>query len=96
MTATKGKSSEVAKTNTGKQKTPEVVKSIANKRKRATVDENVEVRKKTTFDRATFTIPELAQRFNLHFSNRIVIPSRNIDFSKLGYFQFDRLFTRMG
>ena len=60
------------------------------------VDENIEVRKKATFDRATFITPKLAQRFNLHFSNSTVISSRNIDFSKLSYFQCDRLFTRMG
>ena len=50
------------------------------------VDENVEVRKKTTVDRATFTTPKLAQRFNLHFANQAVISGRNIDFSKLSYF----------
>ncbi|KAJ9685258.1 hypothetical protein PVL29_017332 [Vitis rotundifolia] len=91
--ASKGKR---PKTSGNKQKTSEVVKSSTNKGKRAVVDENVEVCKKATFDRATFTTPELAQRFNLHFANRTVILGRNIDFSKINYFQFDRLFTRMG
>ncbi|KAJ9709370.1 hypothetical protein PVL29_001037 [Vitis rotundifolia] len=78
--ATKEQRLEVARTSGSKQKTPEVAKSSANKGKRATIDQNV----------------ELAQRFNLHFANRTMIPSRNIDFSKFSYFQFDRLFKRMG
>ena len=94
MIATKGKRSEVAKTSTDKHKTLEVAKSNANKGKKVAMDENVEIRKKTTFDRTTFIIPKRAQRFNLHFANRTVIPGRNIDFSKLNYFQFDRLLIR--
>ncbi|KAJ9689096.1 hypothetical protein PVL29_014642 [Vitis rotundifolia] len=94
--ASKGKRPKVAKTSSIKWKTSKVAKSSNNKGKRPIMEKNVEVRKKATFDRATFTTPELAQRFNLHFANRIVIPSRNVDFSKLSYFQFDRLFTRMG
>ena len=94
--ASKRKRLEVARTNANKGKTSEVTKTNARKWKTPVVDENIEVRKKATFDRATFITPKLAQRFNLHFSNSTVISSRNIDFSKLSYFQCDRLFTRMG
>ena len=44
-------------TNDSKQKTPKVAKSSANKWKKAVVDENVEICKKATFDRATIDPP---------------------------------------
>ena len=65
------------------------------KEKRSIVEENVEVYKKDTFDRCMFTNLELTQRFNLHFANRVVILGKDINFSKLGYFRFDNLFSRM-
>ncbi|KAJ9691724.1 hypothetical protein PVL29_013801 [Vitis rotundifolia] len=73
-----------------------IASSNTCKGKRSAMDKNVEVRKKVTFVQATFTTPKPTQRFNLHFANKTIIPSRNIDFSKLGNFQFDRLFTIMG
>ncbi|KAJ9671085.1 hypothetical protein PVL29_027195 [Vitis rotundifolia] len=96
MTGPKGKRSDAPRTSSSKQKTLEGAQCSDNKGKRLVVNENIKVRKKATFDRATFTTLELAQRFILHFANRIVIPSRNIDFSKLSYFHFDMFFTRMG
>ncbi|KAJ9691570.1 hypothetical protein PVL29_013682 [Vitis rotundifolia] len=95
-TANKGKRLEVAKMTGSKRKRLDKAQRNANKGKRVVIDENVEARKKATFNRATFITLELAQRFNLHFHNRTIIPGRNIDFSKLSYFQFDRLFMRMG
>ncbi|KAJ9673095.1 hypothetical protein PVL29_026395 [Vitis rotundifolia] len=87
--ASEGKSLEVARMIETKGKILDVPKTSDNKQK------TPEVRKKATFDRATFTTPELAQRFNLHFANQTVIPGRNIDFAKLSFFQFDKFFTRM-
>ena len=108
-TGSKGKRTEVAKmpetkwkksdrqwTSDSKQKTSEEAPRTDNKGKQPIIEETIEVRKNATFDWSTFTTPKLAQRFHLHFSNRIVIPGRNIDFLKLSYFHFDMLFTRMG
>ena len=68
------------------------VATSIGKGKRPVVGENDEVHKKATFDRGMFTTLELPERFNLHFTNRTVILGRNIDFEKLGYFQFDSFF----
>ena len=56
-----------------------------NKGKRSIVKENVEARKKATFDKDMFTTLELAKRCNFYFTNRTMIPGKNINFAKLGY-----------
>ena len=75
---------------------PMTIETNTNKGKRLKVEENVKVHKRVTFDRGMFTTLELASRFNIHFANRTVNLGRNIDFSKLCYFQFDSLFLIMG
>ncbi|KAJ9702884.1 hypothetical protein PVL29_004568 [Vitis rotundifolia] len=93
---TNGKRSDPQHSSDSKQKTSEGAPCIGNKEKRLVIEESIEVRKKTTFDRSTFTTPKPAQRFHLHFVNQTIILSRNIDFSKLSYFHFDMFFARMG
>ena len=44
----------------------------SNKRKRLIVKENVEVQKKVMFDRGMFITLELAHRFNLDFTNKVL------------------------
>ena len=63
--------------------------------KRLVVDCGVNVKKNATFDTHIFNNPDLAWRFSLHFANRHVITSRNIDFSWLCYLKFNLLFANM-
>ena len=46
-----------------KQNTSDGAQRTTNKGKRPILEASAEVRKKATFDRSTFTTPELAQRF---------------------------------
>ncbi|KAJ9691536.1 hypothetical protein PVL29_013652 [Vitis rotundifolia] len=96
-TGSKGERTEVAKKPRTKEKRPDPQLTSDSKQKTLEgAPQTIEVRKNATFDQSTFTTLELAQRFHLHFANQTVIPSRNIDFSKLSYFHFDMLFARMG
>ena len=63
MHETKGKSSDPQRPSDNKQKTSEGAPCTDNKGKQPIVEASTEVRKKSTFDRSTFTTPELAQRF---------------------------------
>ncbi|KAJ9672799.1 hypothetical protein PVL29_026148 [Vitis rotundifolia] len=96
MAGTKGKRSNPQRSGGGKQKTSAEALQASNKGKRPVLEESFEIRKKATFDRSSFTTPQQAQRFHLHFANQTVIPGRNIDFAKLSHFHFDVLFARMG
>ena len=96
MRETNKKTSDRQQASDSNQNTSDGAKRTTNKGKRLAVEASPNVHKKATFDRATFAIPDLAQRFHLHFANRTVIPGRNIDFAKLSYFHFDVLFVRMG
>ena len=96
MHRTKRKTSDRQQPSDSNQNTSDGAQRTTNKGKRSALEASAEVRKKASFDRSTFTTPELAQRFHIHFANRTVIPSRNIDFAKLNYFHFDVLFARMG
>ena len=78
------------------KRAPMTIETNTNKGKRLRVEENVKVHKRVTFDRCLFTTLELASRFNIHFANKTVNSGRNIDFSKLCYFQFDSLFLIIG
>ena len=96
MRGTNKKTSDRQQPSDSNQNTSDGTQRTTDKGKRPVVEASAEVRKKATFDRSTFTTPNLAQRFHIHFSNRTVIPGRNIDFVKLNYFHFDVLFARMG
>ena len=96
MRGTKGKTSYWKHPSDSNENTWDGAQRIGNKGKRPVVEASSEVHKKATFDQSTFTTPELARRFHIHFANRTVIQGRNIDFVKLNYFHFDALFARMG
>ena len=96
MRRTKGKTSDQQQPSDSNQNTSNGAQRTNNKGKRLAVEASLEVHKKATFDRFTFTTPELAQRFHIHFANRTVILGRNIDLVKLNYFHFDVFFARMG
>ena len=55
-----------------------------------------EARRKARFDTGLFTSMEEYQRYKHKFAQRKVVPGRNINFSQLQDFGFERLFARMG
>lgn len=81
MRGTNKKTSDRQQASDSNQNTLDGAKRTTNKAKRPAVEASPEVRKKATFDRATFATPDLAQQFHLHFANRTVIQGRNIDFA---------------
>ena len=60
------------------KRAPTTIETSTNKGKRPTVEGNVKVHKRDTFDRGMFTTLELASRSNFHFANRTINSSRNI------------------
>ena len=69
MRGTNKKTSDRQQARESTHNTSDGAKRTTNKGKRLAVEASPNVHKKATFDRATFAIPDLAQRFHLHFAN---------------------------
>ena len=58
--------------------------------------DQTEARRKARYDTTLFSFVEEYQRYKQKLAERKVVPGRSINFSQLQYFEFEKLFSRMG